>query len=354
VNENTVRTDATMNHENSKLVDMTADDGGRSGVPRDLLDPSKEPPSANPAPAALGRQRSAGTSLRNGPTATKMVPELRLQTKDIAAGLRRELKPVGYLEGVLVDEMARHAASMEMAGYAEASMLRFCGQQQAQFDTLLNAEGQIDPDAIVTAAVSNQPIERLGRYRRLHERGFYDALDRFLEAQARRQRTTTRAALAPFYDEDVCREYLLGRARETDGVCPRCGDRNGHWLACGRRECSGCGLQVGLRFGTVMEGSRLPLSIWFIAIGLVLADPTIRPSSPAQRNITDFIISSVLGLLLGTVGSVRITTFSKISIESRYSLSLRSSQRNGAIPLFLTRSRRLLSGAVSGRGSVGR
>ena len=43
-----------------------------------------------------------------------------------------------------------------------------------------------------------------------------------------------------------------------------------------------CGLQVGLRWGSVMEGSRLPLRIWFMAIGEVLADPAIRPERLQQ------------------------------------------------------------------------
>ncbi len=78
----------------------------------------------------------------------------------------------------MVDELARHAAGMELAGHAEGSILRYCGQQQTQLDSWSDPEGPIDADASVTAAISNQPLERLGRYRRLHECGFYGALRR--------------------------------------------------------------------------------------------------------------------------------------------------------------------------------
>jgi hypothetical protein len=237
---------------------------------------------------------------------SKVLPDtLHLRTEQLQAELSCELRPVGRVEEILVAEIARHAAGMELAGHAESSILRYCGLQQAQLEALLNGEAPIDADAIVTAAVSNQPLERLSRYRRLHERGFYGALNRLREIQASRQESATRAVFAPYRDEAVCLDYLLKRAQERDGVCPRCGDRNGHWLACGRRECSGCGLQVGLRFGTVMEGSRLPLWTWFVAIGLVLADPTIRPQQLQQAIALPRLgtVRKLLGKILGAIES---------------------------------------------------
>ena len=183
-----------------------------------------------------------------------------------------------------VEELARHAAGMELAGHAEGAILRYCGQQRAQLDRLLDGDGvgPIDPDASFTAAISNQPLERLGRYRRSHERGFYDALSRLRDQQATRQQSTARAQFARFHNEEACIDHLFKRARRRAGACPRCGERNGHWLSRRRWECSTCGLQVGLRFGSVMEGSRLPLRIWFMAIGAVLADPEIRPERLQQ------------------------------------------------------------------------
>jgi hypothetical protein len=100
-------------------------------------------------------------------------------------------------------------------------------------------------------------------------------------------------------------DYLHKRARRRAGVCPRCGDRNGHWLACQRWECSACGLQVGLRWGSVMEGSRLPLRIWFMAIGEVLADPAIRPEQLQQAIELPRLgtVRKLLGIILEAIAS---------------------------------------------------
>ena len=192
---------------------------------------------------------------------------------------------------------------MELAGHAEGAVLRYCGQQRMHLDALLDGDGSIDADACYTAAINNQPIERLGRYRCLHERGFYTALGRLRDSQAARHASATRARFEEFRSEQACGDYLFERARQRAGDCPRCGHRNGHWLACRRWECGGCGLQIGLRSGSVMEGSRLPLRIWFQAIGEVLADPAIRPDR----------LQAAIGLSrLGTVRKLRRKILSAI------------------------------------------
>ncbi len=274
-----------MTSENPNLVNLDAMDGSPPAVSGDIVESSPAPLAENYTMPYPRRPGPAGNALAHGLTARTVVPGgLRLRADHFAAELWREFSPVGCLESVLVEELARHAAGMELAGHAEGAILRYCGHQRAGLDRLLDGDGDgpIDPDASFTAAISNQPLERLGRYRRLHERGFYDALGRLRDRQATRQQSTSRAPFARFHNEEACIDYLLERARRRAGACPRCGDRNGHWLSRRRWECSTCGLQVGLRFGSVMEGSRLPLRIWFMAIGAVLADPAIRPERLQQ------------------------------------------------------------------------
>jgi transposase-like protein/ribosomal protein L37AE/L43A len=73
-----------------------------------------------------------------------------------------------------------------------------------------------------------------------------------------------------FGDDDACRDYLFA-SRWPDGyVCRRCGDgeigllqRRGVW------QCKGCGQQTSITAGTVMHGTRTPLTPWFWAAYLV-------------------------------------------------------------------------------------
>ncbi len=68
-----------------------------------------------------------------------------------------------------------------------------------------------------------------------------------------------------FPDERACAAYLAD-ARWPDGFrCPDCGHDKGWALSCKAftRECAGCGKQTSVTAGTVMHGSKLPLTVWF-------------------------------------------------------------------------------------------
>lgn len=69
-----------------------------------------------------------------------------------------------------------------------------------------------------------------------------------------------------FSTEEACREYLF-ELRWPDGFkCPQCDGRemwamgNGKWL------CRGCRRQVSVTAGTIFQGSRMPLIVWFRAM----------------------------------------------------------------------------------------
>jgi hypothetical protein len=70
-----------------------------------------------------------------------------------------------------------------------------------------------------------------------------------------------------FADEAACAAYLRG-ARWPDGfVCPTCGGRRGWELAtkAWTHACAGCRRQTSVTAGTVLHGSKLPLTVWFWA-----------------------------------------------------------------------------------------
>ena len=93
--------------------------------------------------------------------------------------------------------------------------------------------------------------------------------------------------------EEECYKQLQ---RWPDGVvrCPFCGQDNiaGPWhtpwqKACHRYRCRTCGKSFNDRTGTLFEGSKLPLSAWFLAMFPVELGKTIAdlesPSSPERQ-----------------------------------------------------------------------
>jgi len=74
-----------------------------------------------------------------------------------------------------------------------------------------------------------------------------------------------------FPDEKACAAYLAD-ARWPDGFrCPECGHDKGWELATKAftRECARCGKQTSVTAGTMMHGSKLPLTAWFWAAWLM-------------------------------------------------------------------------------------
>jgi transposase-like protein len=69
-----------------------------------------------------------------------------------------------------------------------------------------------------------------------------------------------------FPDEDACTRYLE-RLRWRDGfVCPKCQQARDAWrMSRGLLLCPHCRAQVSVTSGTIFEGTRKPLRLWFIA-----------------------------------------------------------------------------------------
>ena len=69
-----------------------------------------------------------------------------------------------------------------------------------------------------------------------------------------------------FSTEQACREYLFD-LRWPDGFrCPRCEAGKSWALQSGRVQCAHCGYQVSMTAGTVFQGTRTPLTVWFRAM----------------------------------------------------------------------------------------
>lgn len=91
--------------------------------------------------------------------------------------------------------------------------------------------------------------------------------------------TTLGEFLAWFSTDEDCRDYLRW-LRWPDGfVCPGVVEETGEpcggagWeLADGRYQCAACGLRTSITAGTVFDGTRLPLTVWFHAAWLFATD----------------------------------------------------------------------------------
>ena len=125
-------------------------------------------------------------------------------------------------------------------------------------------------DLQLAAAVTAEPLDRAARYRRGHEKALHQALEKLRNLQP--AGTTACPDPPPDWTEKLattvgCEAYLQQRFSAAGWRCPRCRRQQGHWLPTRKRwECAHCGAQIGLRHGTILERSQLPLTSWFVAI----------------------------------------------------------------------------------------
>jgi transposase-like protein len=219
----------------------------------------------------MGHLATRDNAVQHGLTAKTVLPEVfgAQRLAHHVERFRAEFRPATPSAELLVQELGRHSAALEIAEQAESACLR-CGARHTISLVSSTGNGE-DGDELLNAAVNTEVIDRLTRYRRAHEKGFYQALNRLLEQQ--RARTVT----APSHDillERQCQQVLGARFHHPDFRCPCCGQARGYWLhsRC-RWECADCKTQTGLRAGTVFENSPLPLATWARAISLLLQVP---------------------------------------------------------------------------------
>lgn len=72
-----------------------------------------------------------------------------------------------------------------------------------------------------------------------------------------------------FSTAEACREYLAALRWPEDFVCPRCGRGHAWPLARGLFQCAACHAPTAVTAGTILEGTRKPLRLWFRAMWYV-------------------------------------------------------------------------------------
>lgn len=77
-----------------------------------------------------------------------------------------------------------------------------------------------------------------------------------------------------FSTEEACRSYLMSLRWPHGFRCPNCGHTHGWVNNRSLIECSNCHHQASLTAGTILEGTRKPLRMWFIAMWWVCTQKT--------------------------------------------------------------------------------
>ena len=114
-----------------------------------------------------------------------------------------------------------------------------------------------------------------------------------------------------FGTEEQCRTALV-RLRWPDGfVCPCCGHRE-HCVLAGRGlyQCNRCKKQTSPTAGTIFHATKLPLTLWFAAIHLIVT---------AKSGISSVELGRRLGVKQPTVWTVCMRSRPDLSLPLRTS-----------------------------------
>lgn len=89
-----------------------------------------------------------------------------------------------------------------------------------------------------------------------------------------------------FPSEEACVAYFKTKREAQGVVCAKCGCVHHKWKSYRNQwECKECGHRTGLKAGTVMHSSKLPLMTWFIAIHLITSTKKSFSAAELKRQL---------------------------------------------------------------------
>lgn len=227
---------------------------------------------------------------------------------------RQEFEPVGPTELAIINDLARQVAAMERWSGAAEAVERHAAQLLPKLPNVegMRLQGQ-EEDGVLAAAMGTEIADRCERHALGRTRAFYRALHKLEEIQDRRRtREQCRNAHPPagFESEAACESYLRDRFLRGECPCPRCGGIRGYYLEPRKAwECAHCNVQTGLRAGTVMARSPIPLRDWFLAIQWIVWEPTMSTAKLIEKvNITrPATVSRIARKIRSAIGSENAT-----------------------------------------------
>lgn len=229
------------------------------------------------------------TTVSREPSRPIELPEVLEQSR-FEENYRRlfaQFSPVGPVEQALVRDLARQVTSLDRWGAAAEAVERNAVRGLPQLITGLTEHDDAVRDAVLAGAMSSDSADRCERHSMARSRGLCRVLDKLEELQARRQaKENVGVSTMPpaFPNNAICEAHLVNRLRNELRRCGKCGEQGGCFLHSRKSwECRACRAHTGLRAGTVMAGSALPLAVWFNAIRLLLWRPTISTAELSEQ-----------------------------------------------------------------------
>ncbi len=86
-----------------------------------------------------------------------------------------------------------------------------------------------------------------------------------------------------FATEEACRKYLADLRWPSGFSCPRCSGTEAWYMNTGLMRCRSCEYNLSLTAGTIFEGTRKPLLMWFRAIWWVVGQKNGASAKGVQR-----------------------------------------------------------------------
>jgi transposase-like protein len=86
-----------------------------------------------------------------------------------------------------------------------------------------------------------------------------------------------------FSTEEACRQYLFNLRWPSGFRCPLCGHHKAWSLKTGLLECGACGHKASVIAGTIFEGTRKPLVLWFRVVWWVTSQKNGASALGLQR-----------------------------------------------------------------------
>jgi hypothetical protein len=247
--------------------------------------------------------KSRSNAVSHGLTAKTLLPEVfgRDQIEQMYQTLAGELQPQTGVQEYLVRELARHYVALQRCELMEGGAMRHSANYAMGrlLKPPVSRATEDDPDArldnLLASMGKSEALEKVSRYRRMHERAAERALETLKQLQEKALPPSPSGGLAAskpghtprFLTDHDCQCYLARRWRDGLCKCPGCGGSIGSTHTDrGVWQCVGCRKQVSLRAGTLLASSRIGLRNWFQLIEAVLRDP--------QASITQLAAASGL------------------------------------------------------------